>query len=141
MFPQDFTKMFDPQTITQNMQSFMNMNAFASNSQQAMSNMKELSALMAGTWSAMTDKQTKMAQHAMEDCIECMRDLSTAKSMEDYMSKQATWVKKAAEASQTNAQELASTLQKGQTQATDLIGKMVTSSMEWAKQSTQKSGK
>ncbi len=133
MFNTDMTKMFDPQAITKNMQQMMDFSSFASNSKHTAETMKTLSSILADTWSTCTDKQTKMAQHTMEECVECMRDLSSAKSIEDYMAKQATWMKKSAEASQSNAQELANTLQKGQTQCTDIIGKMVSANMDWAK--------
>jgi phasin family protein len=75
----------------------------------------------------------KMAQEAMEDCVEGMRDLSSAKGMEEFMGRQTEWTKKCAERAQSNAQELAEVMQKGQSQCSDIISKMMMASMEWSK--------
>jgi phasin family protein len=68
----------------------------------------------------------------MEDCIGMMRDLSTAKGLEDYMQKQAKYSQKCAEKAQSAAQELAQQWQKTQTPCTDLISKQLMQCMDWA---------
>jgi phasin family protein len=143
----DFTKMFDPQNLTQNMaQTFtqtmskmMDFTQAAQSSQSQMESYKKLSSIWADTYNQCTQQQAQMMQGAMEDTIEAMRDLSTCKGMEDMVSKQAEWSRKTAEKCQSNAQDLASTLQKGQTQCQDVISQMMQAG--WNQQTTSKSSK
>jgi phasin family protein len=133
MFNPDFQKMFDPQAFTKSMQQFMDFNGAARNSKQGYETWKKIGGIVADTYSTCAEKQLRMAQGAMEDCIEGMRELSTAKGMEDFMARQSEWTKKCAEKVQSNAQEMAELMQKGQSQCSDLISKMMMGSMEWAK--------
>jgi phasin family protein len=137
MFNTDFTKMFDPsqytQSYTQNMQKFFDWTNTMSAGQQNMNTMKEVGTLLTSTISSCTEKQFKYAQSTMEDCIETMRELSTVKGMEEYMSKQSEISKRAAEKAQSVAQEIASQWQKTQAQCTDIIGQQMAQTMEWSK--------
>lgn len=130
---QDFSKMFDPQAMAKNVQQWCDFNGMAKNSRQNYETFKKISNILVDTYSTCTEKQVKMAQEAMEDCVEGMRDLAGAKGMEELMNRQTEWSKKCAERAQSNAQELAEVMQKGQAQCTDMISKMLASSMEWSK--------
>ena len=137
MFNSDFSKMFDPSQYVQNMQKMWDMSQAMTASKQGMETMKKVSGIVADTMSTCTEKQFKYAQTAMEDCIESLRELSTAKGMEDYMQKQAEISKRTAEKCQTMAQDIASQWQKSQSQCTDLLSKQMSNTMEWGKQFTQ----
>lgn len=137
MFNSDFSKLFDPATYAQNMQKMWDASQAMNASKQNMETVKKVGTCVADTVSTCTEKQFKYGQSTIEDCIEAMRDLSTCKSVEEYMQKQAQWSQKAAEKAQTAAQEIASQWQKTQSQCTDLIGKQWSQGMEWGKNMTQ----
>lgn len=134
----DFAKLFDPQAYAQNMQKWCDLSSAMSANKQSAEIAKKVSTMMADTFSTCTEKQFKYAQMALEDCIEAMRDLSTAKGMEDYMAKQADFSKKCSEKAQAVAQDLATQWQKTQTQCTSLIGQNMMQGMDWMKQSSSK---
>ncbi|HEX2859591.1 MAG TPA: phasin family protein [Alphaproteobacteria bacterium] len=134
--PADFAKLFDPQAFTKNVQQFWDFNKAAKGSTQNLETLKKISGILADTYSTCTEKQMKMAQNAMEECVENVRELSTAKGMEEFMSRQAEWTRKCAETAQSNAQELAEVVQKGQSQCSDIISKMVLANVEWSKNFT-----
>lgn len=129
----DFTKMFDPSAYTQTMQKWFDYSQALSSSKQSIETCKKMSGIMADTLSTCTEKQLKYAQSAMEDYIEALRDLSTAKGMDDYMQKQAALSQKTAEKCQSYAQEIASQWQKSQTQCTDLISRQFSQGWDWSK--------
>jgi phasin family protein len=137
MFNPDFTKMFDPsqytQNYAQNMQKFFDLTSTASASKQNLEAIKQVSSIVTDTIAACTEKQFKFAQSTMEDCIETMRELSTAKGIEDYVSKQTEISKRSAEKAQTCAQEIATQWQKTQAQCSDIISQQLSQSMEWSK--------
>lgn len=141
MFNTDFTKMFDPtqftQQYTQNMQKLFDWNSTMSSSLNAsktgMDVMKQVGNIVTDTIATCTEKQFKYAQSTMEDCVETMRELSTAKGMEDYVSKQSEISKRAAEKAQSVAQEIATQWQKTQSQCTDIISQQMSQGMEWSK--------
>lgn len=132
MYTPDFTKMFDPQTMSKTMQQFYDFNGALTSSKKSMDSFKKLNSIWADTYASCCEKQLKMCQSTVEDSIECMRDLSTSKGIEEYMGKQAEWSRKLAEKCQSSAQEIAETMQKGQTQCTDIISKLVTTGTEWS---------
>jgi phasin family protein len=132
-FNADFSKLFDPQAFAKNMQQFIDFSNAAKSSKQNYETFKKISGVLADTYSTCAEKQMKMAQEAVEDCVEGMRDLSSAKGMEEFMGRQTEWTKKCAEKAQSNAQELAEVMQKGQSQCNDIISKMMMASMEWSK--------
>lgn len=143
MFNNDFTKMFDPSQFTQytqnyaqNMQKFFDWTSTASASKQNFETMKQVSSIVTDTIANCTEKQFKFAQSTMEDCIETMRDLSTAKGIEDYVAKQTEVSKRSAEKAQACAQEIANQWQKTQAKCTDIIGQQLSQSMEWGKSMT-----
>ena len=136
MFNNDFSKMFDPQQAAQTWQKMFNMQSAVQSSQQTMEAMKKVSNLWAETMSNCTEKQMQYYQSSMEDCISAMRDLSSAKGIEDYMQKQAKLTQQYAEKAQSTAQELAQQWQKTQSQCTDIVGKQMMQSMEWGKNFT-----
>ena len=125
MFSPDLTKMFDPQNFTKNMQQFFDMNSAVAYGQKNMESLKKLNSIWADTYANCCEKQLKLCQSAMEDSIECMRDLSTAKGVEDYMGKQAEWSRKLADKCQSGIQDITNMMQKSQTQSTDIISTMV----------------
>lgn len=140
MFTPDFTKLFDPNQYTQNMQKFFDlsstMTSTASASKQNLECMKQVNSIVTDTIATCTEKQFKYAQSTMEDCIECMRELSTSKGIEDYMSKQAEIAKRSAEKAQSMAQEIATCWQKSQSKCTDILGQQLSQTMEWSKTAT-----
>lgn len=136
MFNSDFTKMFDPTTYAQNMQKLWDSSQALNAGKQNMEVIKKVGTIVADTVSTCSEKQAKFAQSTMEDCIEAMRELSTCKGVDEYMQKQAQLCQKAAEKSQSIAQDFASQWQKSQTQCADLIGKQVMQGMEWGKNFT-----
>lgn len=138
---QDFTKMFDPQAYAQSMQKWCDMSNAVSASKQGTEVVKKVSAMMADTFSTCTEKQFKYAQSAVEDCIEAVRELSSAKGVEDYMAKQAEFSKKFSDKAQTVAQDIASQWQKTQTQCTSMISQNIAQGAEWAKGMTSTSSK
>ena len=144
MFNPDFSKMFDPSQFTQytqnyaqnyaqNMQKFFDWSSTASASQQNIECMKKVSTIMTDTIAACTEKQFKYAQSTMEDCVETMRDLSSAKGIEDYVSKQTEVSRRAAEKAQTVAQDIANQWQQTQAKCSDIISQQLSQSMEWSK--------
>lgn len=149
MMNPEFAKMFDPANYAQNFQTTMqkmwDMNTAMSASMQAgkqnMEIMKKVSTTIADTCSTCTEKQFKYAQSTMEDCIEAMRELGSAKGMEEYMQKQTQLSQKAAEKAQSCAQEMASYWQKAQSQCSDIISKQMMQGMEWGKQGSQEGSK
>ena len=141
MFTPDFSKMFDTnqyaQQYSQNLQKMWDWsNSFStsqSNVKQGMEVLQQVNSIMTQTLSTCTEKQFKYAQSTMEDCVETMRELSTAKGMEEYVSKQTEISKRYAEKAQNVAQEIASTWQKSQSQCTDIISQQLSQQMEWSK--------
>lgn len=129
----DFTKMFDPSQYAKNMQKMWDLSQAATASSQNMEAMKQVGTIITNTVGNCTEKQFKFAQAAMEDCIECLRELSTAKGMEDYVQKQAELSKRSAEKCQSLAQEITSQWQKSQSQCTDIISKQMSQTAEWGK--------
>jgi phasin family protein len=140
MNPQEMSKLFDPSQLQQNFQQMaqqwqkmMNMPQLMSHNQSGMDAMKQVSSLWADTVSKCSETQLQYCQSSMEDCIGAMKELSTAKGLEDYVQKQTKMSQKAAEKAQAAAQELASQWQKTQTQCTDLISQAVMQGMSWSK--------
>jgi len=141
MFSPDFTKMFDPTQFTtnmsNNMQKFFDWNSTMTSTMSAgkhnMEVMKQVGTIVTDTIATCTEKQFKYAQSTMEDCVETMRQLSTAKGVEEYMSKQSEISKRAAEKAQTVAQDIATQWQKTQSQCTDIISQQMSQGMEWSK--------
>jgi phasin family protein len=129
----DMTKLFDPQAMANAMQSMWNVQNASAYSKQQMETMKKLGTIMADTLSASSEKQMKFAQSTMEECVEAMRELATAKGIEDYMQKSAQLTQKNAEKCQSMAQDLSSQWQKSQTQCSELITKSMQQGMEAAK--------
>ena len=129
----DMTKLFDPQAMTNAMQSMWNVQSASAYSKQQVDAMKKLSTMMTDTFSTCSEKQLKYVQSSMEDCIEAMRELATAKGIEEYMQKSAQLSQKNAEKCQSMAQDLSSQWQKSQTQCSELITKSMQQGMEAAK--------
>lgn len=125
----DMSKMFDPQAASQMMQNFWNQQQW---SQQA-ETYQQLSTLWAQTMTTCYQQHMEMAREAMESSAACLKDLSASQGIEELMSKQASWTKKATETAQSNAEKLAQTLQKSHIKATELMGKVVASGMDTAK--------
>lgn len=145
MMTNDFTKMFDPsqmqqnlQQMTQQWQKMMTMPQLMTSSQTSMDTLKQVSSLWADTMSKCSETQLQYCQSSMEDCIGAMKELSTANGLEEYMQKQTKMSQKAAEKAQSTAQELASQWHKTQTQCTDLISQAVMQGMTWNKTTTSK---
>ncbi len=126
----DLTKMFDPQTVSQQWQKYLDMNQAVQASKTNMESWQAMSGIWAQAYTSCYEKNMKLCQSAMEDSIECLRDLSAAKGIEDLMAKQAEWTRKTAEKCQTGAQELANTLQKTQSQCTDIISKQMSKNFQ-----------
>lgn len=139
MFTPDFSKMFDPSQYTtamqQNMQKFFDFSNAMSASKNNLECMKQVNSIVTDTIATCTEKQFKFAQSTMEDCVETMRELSTAKGMEDYVAKQTEISKRSAEKAQACAQEIANQWQKTQSQCSDIIGQQLSQTMEWSKSS------
>jgi phasin family protein len=133
MFTPDFTKLFDPNQYTQNMQKLFDWTSTASTGKQSLECMKQVNSIVTDAIASCTEKQFKFAQSTMEDCVESMRELSSAKGIEDYMSKQAEMAKRSAEKAQSIAQEIATTWQASQSKCTDIISQQMSQSMEWSK--------
>ena len=134
----DVSKMFDPTAATQMMQKFWDVNQFSSTTQKNTEAYQKLTSCTAETVSSCYQKLAQMCQSNLQNSIEYMRELSTAKSLEDITSKQAEWTKKCAQTCQSNAQDLAETMQKGQSQCTDIITRMMADSAEFAASSSKK---
>lgn len=139
MFTPDFSKMFDTTQYTQNMQKMFDwtntMSAGQSSVKNSMELMQQVSNILTQTISTCTEKQFKYAQSTMEDCVETMRELSTAKGIEEYVGKQTEISKRCAEKAQSVAQDIASCWQKSQAQCTDIISQQLSQTMEWSKSS------
>ncbi len=144
MFTPDFSKMFDPSqftnNMTQNMQKFFDWNTTMASTMSASKNnmevMKQVGNIVTDTIATCTEKQFKYAQSTMEDCVETMRELATAKGMDEYMTKQTEISKRAAEKAQSVAQDIATQWQKTQAKCTDIISQQMSQSMEWSKSMT-----
>ncbi len=134
MFTNDFSKMFDPsqytQTMQQNMQKFFDWSSAATSSKQNLEAMKQVGTIVTDTIATCTEKQFKYAQSTMEDCVEALRELSTAKGIEDYMSKQTEISKRSAEKAQSIAQEISTQWQKTQAKCTDIISQQTSQTLE-----------
>lgn len=135
----DYSKYFNPQAMTQaftqGMSQWMDMNQTMAASQKQMECWKQMGSTWSNCLSTCAEKQMKTAQSFMEQNIECMRELSTAKGVDELMTKQAEWSKKCTEQCQSTAQEMAETMQKTQSECTDIISKMISSTMEWSTKS------
>jgi phasin family protein len=145
MFTSDFSKMFDPsqytQTMQQNMQKFFDWSSAATSSKQSLEAMKQVGSIVTDTIATCTEKQFKYAQSTMEDCVEALRELSTAKGIEDYMSKQTELSKRSAEKAQTIAQEISTQWQKTQAKCTDIISQQTSQTLETFKSSATTASK
>ncbi|MFN7163106.1 MAG: phasin family protein [Pseudomonadota bacterium] len=132
----DFSKMFDPNQAAQAWQNMMTMNNSVQqamqSSQSSMEAMRKISTLWANTMSTCTEKQMQYCQSSIEDCMSAMRELSTAKGMEEYMQKQAKLSQQSAEKAQSTAQELAQCWQKTSTQCSDVMSQQLMQTMPWA---------
>ncbi|PZP39592.1 MAG: hypothetical protein DI585_03605 [Pseudomonas fluorescens] len=140
MFTNDFTKLFDPNQYTQNfqtnLQKMFDFSGAMSASKQNLECMKQVSSIVTDTITNCTEKQFKFAQSTMEDCVETMRELSTAKGIEDYVSKQTEISKRSAEKAQAVAQDIANQWQKTQAKCSDIISQQLSQTMEWSKNAT-----
>lgn len=145
MFTNDFSKMFDPsqytQTMQQNMQKFFDWSSAASTSKQNLEAMKQVGSIVTDTIASCTEKQFKYAQSTMEDCVEALRELSTAKGIEDYMSKQTEISKRSAEKAQSIAQEISTQWQKTQAKCTDIISQQTSQTLECFKSTATSAAK
>lgn len=145
MFTSDFSKMFDPsqytQTMQQNMQKFFDWTNAASASKQNLEAMKQVGSIVTDTIATCTEKQFKYAQSTMEDCVEALRELSTAKGIEDYMSKQTEISKRSAEKAQSMAQEISTQWQKTQAKCSDIISQQTSQTLESLKMASTTTSK
>lgn len=145
MFNSDFSKMFDPQQAAQTWQSMLSMNSnlqqAMQSSQSSMEAMRKIGTLWASTLSTCTEKQMQYCQSSMEDCVSAMRELSTAKGMDEYMQKQAKISQMCTEKAQSAAQDLAQCWQQTQTQCTDMMSQQLMQTMPWAQGTSQTSSK
>jgi phasin family protein len=136
MFNSDFSKMFDPQQASQAWQNMMNMSGSVQQAMQSsqtnLESMRKMGTLWANTLSTCTEKQMQYCQSSMEDCISTMRELATAKGMDEYMQKQTKLSQQYAEKAQSTAQELAQLWQHTQTQCTDMLSQQLMQTMPWA---------
>ena len=128
MFP-DMTKMFDPSQASQMMQSMQKMWDSSVVEAQAETT-KKLASIWGETFAACYQQQATMAQQAMQTSVECLKDMSSCKGMEEMMAKQAAWAEKSSKTCQVSAQSIASTVQRGYQQASETITKAVSSSMK-----------
>lgn len=126
----DMQKMFDPSQaagMMQTMQATMQKMWDSSAVEQQAEATKKLASIWGETFAACYQQQATMAQQAVQSSVECMKELSTAKGMEDMMAKQAAWSKKCTETCQASTQAMASTVQKGIQQASETMTKVMTS--------------
>ena len=132
-----FQQMFDPSAASKMMQQFSDLSQFSSNGQKQTETIQKICSVWSEALSNCSKQQAEMFQSAVSDSIACMREIGTAKSPEEAVQTQASWTKKWTETCQTNAQQLASTVQKAQSQCTDLISKMVSENIEATKSATK----
>jgi phasin family protein len=132
------SQMFDPTAATKMLQQFSDMTQFTVNTQKQAENMQKFYSFWTEACTSCGKQSAEMMQSAISDTIACMREIGTAKTPEEAVKTQATWTKKWTETCQTNAQQLAGTIQKAQTQCTDLITKMVSENIEATKSATSK---
>jgi phasin family protein len=137
----DMQKMFDPTACTQMMQKFWDMNQMSNATKKNSETCQKITNCTTETISSCCQQIAQMCQANLQSSIEYMRELSTAKSLDEVASCQAEWTKKCAQTCQSNAQELAETMQKCQTQCTDLITKMVSENTQYAQNATQNAAK
>lgn len=130
-------QMFDPSAATKMLQQFSDMSQFSSSSQKQAENMQKFYSVWTEACTSCGKQSTEMFQSAVADTIAFMREIGTAKTPEEAVKCQATFTKKCTETCQTNAQQLASTMQKAQTQCTDLITKWVSENIEATKSATK----
>lgn len=136
MFP-NIQDMFNPANANQMMQSMQKMWSTDSAEQQA-ETIKKLTGIWSETFTSCYEQNMKMAQDAMQTSVECMKDMSSAKGMEDMMAKQAEWTKKCSETCQSSAQNLAKTVQKGSQQAIETITKAMSSTVKASSSTSSK---
>lgn len=126
----DLVKMFDPISYSGSLSRYIDINQSITLGKSGIETWKKFSNIWFDTLTACADRQMKMYHSAIEDTIDCVKDMSTARGIEDLMGKQAEWGRKSAEKCQTVVSEIASTLQKGQSQCADITTKMVASTIE-----------
>lgn len=131
-----FQQMFDPTAASKLMQQFTDFGQF-NNSQKQSETVQKICSVWSEAFTNYSKQQAEMFQSAVSDSIACMREIGTAKSPEEAVQTQASWTKKWTETCQSNAQQLASTVQKAQTQCTDLISKLVSENIEATKSATK----
>lgn len=133
----NMSQMFDASAATKALQQFSDLSQFTTNSQKNMETVQKLCTVWTEMFTNCSKQQTEMCQSAVSDTIACMREIGTSKTPEEAVKTQAAWTKKWTETCQTNAQQLASTMQKAQTQCTDLITKMVSENIEATKSASK----
>lgn len=131
------SQMFDPTAATKMLQQFSDMSQFTTNSQKQAENMQKLYSVWTEACTSCGRQTAEMMQSAISDTIACMREIGTSKTPEEAVKTQATWTKKWTDTCQTNAQQLASTMQKAQTQSSDLITKWVSENIEATKSASK----
>ncbi|MCP5405338.1 MAG: phasin family protein [Pseudomonadaceae bacterium] len=130
---QNMQDMFNPQATMQMMQSFWSQQQWSQNAEVY----QKLATLYTQACSDCYQQQMDMAKQMMESSAACMQDMSKAQGLEELMSKQASWSKKASENASSNAQQLAKTLQQCQVKATEIIGKVVAENLKTSSTSTK----
>jgi phasin family protein len=130
-------KFFDAEQMAKAFQQNVDMKSILSASQQNMEAMKKAGSVMADTMSTCLERQMQMFQSAVEDNMNAMQEFSSAKGIEDLMSKQNQAARKAADKAQKNSQELAQLVQNGQAKAADILAQQMAQAMNQVQKQQQ----
>ena len=137
----DMQKFFTPEAFTKAMQTSFNMTQANAMAQSNFEAFQKATTIWSETMASCMEKQMQMAQKAMEESVTCARDLSTASTMEELMSKNAAMYQKAAHTTQKNSQDIVDLLQKGQAKAQDVMQKQFAANISTLQTQTEAASK
>ena len=119
----DMSKLFNTEDMMKTMQKSWDVQSFTKNQQQSMDALQQATTVMTETMTNCMEKCMSMSQTAMQESIDAAKELSSAKDIEEYMSKQTTLSQKASTAAQKRAQELAKLMQDSQKKCVSVLSK------------------
>lgn len=129
----DYSKMFDPSETMKN----FNMDKWINAQRRSVEACQTATTTMTKAMNGVMSRQMEIYQSAMEDGAEMMRSLSTAKGMEDYMSRQNSWMQKCTDKAMRSSQEVMELIRSAGAEAAEVCTKCA---MDTAKSMTDANG-
>lgn len=121
---------FDPKQMQQSWQQWMNSFSTQTTPWSGMANFSQfqnMSQTFTKSMQGYMQKQMQMSQKTMEQSVECMKDLASAKGIEDFMAKQTNWMQKSTDTWQSCSQDMFKSMQDMQSQTLSAMQQAQTS--------------